>query len=203
MLTAYIQELLTDGWLFFSDLKLCLKKTLFYNHGSIVPLWIFLIPPGTLQNVWSPGVFCGNKSVLNCCAVQDVSSSPPTFLSCCFGFLVFFERGLNNRGWKLQRQPDFTWGLVMPTCKWWRRGRTSWETVQSVLLGLHRRWTGNKNSIFLFLVNIKTKKEKSKVKEFCCAACCHGYCITQSIQEAHRISLILQLFHSVWFFIIF
>lgn len=40
---------------------------------------------------------------------------------------------------------------------------------------------------FFFLVNIKTKKEKSKVKEFCFTACCHGYCIIRSIREADRI----------------
>lgn len=50
----------------------------------------------------------------------------------------------------------------------------------------------------LFHVNIMTKMEKTKVKEFTWTACCYGYCITQSIWEAQRISFPSQLFLWVW-----
>lgn len=145
---AYIQQSLTEGWLLFSDLGLCLRKPVLYpwiNCASVKlfnPSWD---PPERLVS----GVCCGNESVLNCCAFRmSPAHLPPSFPAVFWGF---FGRGFNNKGWKLHRQPDFSWGLVMSTYKWWKRGRTSWETVQSILLGLHRRWTGSKNSIFFFL----------------------------------------------------
>lgn len=92
-----------------SGMILCLwfgavsEKNLFCNR------WIDCASVNLFNPSWDPPerlVCRGNESVLECCAVQDVSNSFPTLLSPSG---VFLGRGFNNSMWKLRGQPDFSW----------------------------------------------------------------------------------------------